>query len=72
MTDAEILEALDSEGDCAACCGRGSVVDDNRWVPCGRCGGSGVDQRAMLHAMQAVGHLLIDVRERVTAREGGR
>lgn len=58
MTDEEITSALDASGDCGACNGRGSVVDDQRWVPCDRCGGSGVDQRTVLRAVQAVGKLL--------------
>lgn len=72
MTDEEILAALDAEGDCSRCCGSGKIVVNRDWCPCDRCAGTGVDQRATLRAMQAVGHLLIDVRERVTAREGGR
>lgn len=61
MNKTAIFEALTTTGRCPECHGDG---ESNGWwgvfgwAKCGRCKGSGVDPRAVLRAVQAVGLLL--------------
>lgn len=58
MTESEIKAALVAKGDCESCSGGGEIGEGRYAEKCRRCAGTGFDQRAMLRAVQAVGHLL--------------
>jgi DnaJ-class molecular chaperone len=62
MNESEIESALSASGDCSECGGSGEVFSDSRQknMPCQSCRGTGTDPRAVLRAVQAVGHLLMD------------
>lgn len=67
MTDDEIKDALDATGACLECEGAGCTygdVSDPQEYRCGGCRGTGRDPFALLHAVQAVGLLLLKASEK--------